>query len=120
MFIRYTDLGVGHPVTLRRIVRDCSTLESVTTPVEDDSMDVDLDDARSHDEGSRKDDDEQQIDVDFQLDSEGENMQSESEDEDDHGCSGIEGGDWGELAPAVESRSDDSDDSDSPDDDLSF
>ncbi|KAG1726169.1 uncharacterized protein EDB91DRAFT_1254428 [Suillus paluster] len=93
MFIRYTDLGVGHPVALRRIVRDCSTLESATTPVEDDSMDVD-----------------QQIDVDLQLDSEGEeDMESESEDEHDLGCNGIEGGEWDKLAPAVES-----------DDNLSF
>jgi len=118
MFIHYTDLGIGHPITLRRIVRDCSVLEPAATPVEDDSMDVDLDDIGSHAEGSRKEDDEQQVDNDLQLDSEGEDMQSKSEDEHGHGCDGIEGGGWGELEPAVESQSDD--DSDSSDDELSF
>jgi hypothetical protein len=61
MFLRYTDLGVGHPATLRKLVRDCSSLESVTSPVEVEDMDVDSDDARTDGEGggSKEDEDEQ-------------------------------------------------------------
>jgi hypothetical protein len=37
MFLRYTDLGIGHPVALRWIVRDCLGLQS---SVPADSMDI--------------------------------------------------------------------------------
>lgn len=70
MFLRYTDLGVGHPATLRKLVRDCSSLESEVA-----DMDVDSDDANTDGEGggNKEDDDEQ-------LESE-EDSEFESEDE---------------------------------------
>ncbi|KAG2046937.1 hypothetical protein BDR06DRAFT_1014331 [Suillus hirtellus] len=118
MFLRYTYLGVGHPTTLRRIVKDSgySSLESATvTPVE--YMDVDSDEARNDGEGgSSKDNDEQleQMDVDLQLEDE---EDSEFRSEYDYGYDDIEGGLGEEEVP--DHASDSFGDSDL-DDDLSF
>lgn len=118
MFLRYTYLGVGHPTTLRRIVKDSgySSLESATvTPVE--YMDVDSDEARNDGEGgSSKDNDEQleQMDVDLQLEDE---EDSEFGSEYDYGYDDIEGGLGEEEVP--DHASDSFGDSDL-DDDLSF
>lgn len=68
MFLRYTDLGIGHPVALRRTVRDCCGLQA---PAE--AMDVDEGAGDGEDNG--EDDDEQLVDVDL--------SDEESEDEDD-------------------------------------
>jgi hypothetical protein len=35
MFIRYTHFGIGHPVTLRKIIRDCFGFQSLG-----DTMDI--------------------------------------------------------------------------------
>ncbi|KAG1789842.1 uncharacterized protein HD556DRAFT_1446632 [Suillus plorans] len=70
MFLRYTDLGVGHPVALRRAVRDCFGLQS-SAPVET----MDIDEGRGDGEDHEIDDDEQWMDVDL--------AHEESEDEDD-------------------------------------
>jgi hypothetical protein len=40
MFLRYTHLGIGHPVALRKIVKDCFS-DGSTTPTE--AMDIDAD-----------------------------------------------------------------------------
>lgn len=69
--MRYTHLGVGHPVMLRRMTRDCLGSESVT-PVnamdvvneDDDADDIDVEDRESchdvqeedHDSGSEDED----------------------------------------------------------------
>jgi hypothetical protein len=69
--MRYTHLGVGHPVMLRRMTRDCLDSESVT-PVnamdvvneDDDTDDIDVEDRESchdvqeedHDSGSEDED----------------------------------------------------------------
>jgi hypothetical protein len=69
MFLRYTDLGVGHPATLRKLVRDSSSLESVTSPVEVEDMDVDSDDARTDGEGGgSKEDEDKQLESDSEED----------------------------------------------------
>lgn len=64
MFLRYTHLGVGHPVALRRVVRGCLGLRS-TTIVNSGGMDVDQgrDDGECREEDNDDSDDEQ-MDVD--------------------------------------------------------
>jgi hypothetical protein len=48
MFMRYTHFGVGHPVMLRRMTRECLGSDLVAL---DDAMDVINDDAADHDNG---------------------------------------------------------------------
>jgi hypothetical protein len=49
MFLRYTDMGVGHPVALQRTVRDCLNLRSVA-PAEAMDVDEDRGDGEGHEE----------------------------------------------------------------------
>jgi len=75
MFLRYTHLGVGHPVALRRIVRGCffPNMES-TTPVNLEVMVMDQSGSgEGHEEGDDLDD--EQMDSDHeQMDSDDEQM----------------------------------------------
>jgi hypothetical protein len=67
MFLRYTHLGVGHPVALRRIARHCFDYKS-TSPVEA----MDIDEVASDGEGHNEDNDEQQMNDDLGEESEDE------------------------------------------------
>jgi hypothetical protein len=63
MFMRYTPLGVGHPVTIRKIIKDC-----LRSGASADTMDVDHDSDHedvSDDEGLKEFDDEQENDYAF-------------------------------------------------------
>jgi hypothetical protein len=75
MFLRYTDLGVGHLVALRKIVRDCFGLHPAAPG---EAMDVD--------EGGEDHDNKQRIVVDFRKedseDEEDEMFEGEEESED--------------------------------------
>jgi hypothetical protein len=59
MFLRYTHLGVGHPVALRRVVRDCFGL--LSTMVNSGGMGVDQGQAYGE---CREEDNDEQMDVD--------------------------------------------------------
>jgi hypothetical protein len=78
MFLRYTDLGVGHPAALRKFVRDCFGLQ----PQVSEAMDVDEGGNDGHEE-----DDEQGMDIDL-ADDESEDGYDEifGEEESDDGC----------------------------------
>jgi hypothetical protein len=76
MFLRYTALGVGHPVSLQKTVRDCSHHQPAAPA---GAMYVD-DGGNDDGEDHKEDDDEQQtMDIDLAEDEE-----SESEDEYDN------------------------------------
>lgn len=79
MFMRYTQFGVGHPVTLRRIVRD------IVAPA--DSMDV-VDEDVANDEDheqwndEQEDGDDESSDEELEDEEDSENDRGEDEDED--------------------------------------
>lgn len=91
MFLRYTDLGVGHPITLRSTVRDCFGSRS-RAPV----VATDIDEGGSDDEGCG-DDDEQHMHVDLQDDEEPEDEGDDMESEEDAGESDDGVDDLGEV-----------------------
>lgn len=65
MFIRYTHFGIGHPVALRKITRDClGSLVAAPADCDSDAMDI-VDDA-DLEEAER--DDEQDLDEDSDED----------------------------------------------------
>ncbi|KAG2051626.1 hypothetical protein BDR06DRAFT_889558, partial [Suillus hirtellus] len=120
MFLHYTSLGVGHPVALRKIVRNCFDLESTTPATED--MDVDGSRSDSEDHG---DDDEQRMDDglgreesdDFEgIEIEGEEDEGEEDGEEGEEDEGEEG--EGEEDEGEEDEREDFDDE--LDDELSF
>ncbi|KAG2060000.1 hypothetical protein BDR06DRAFT_967528 [Suillus hirtellus] len=120
MFLRYTSLGVGHPVALRKIVRNCFDLESATPATED----MDVDGSRSDSEDHR-DDDEQRMDDglsreesdDFEgIEIEGEEDEGEEDGEEGEEDEGEEG--EGEEDEGEEDEREDFDDE--LDDELSF
>lgn len=89
MFLRYTHLGIGHSVALRKIVRDCFNNYESTAPtdaIEDDTR---------NDEGHAEDAGEQYMDDDLDEE-ESEDDLSEEESEDEH--DGLEGGEDREEA----------------------
>lgn len=76
MFLRYTHLGVGHPVALRRIVRDCFAPGESMTPEKSEAMDVDEGGSNGKDYKEDDGSDDEQMDLDDDQIGE-----SESEDE---------------------------------------
>jgi hypothetical protein len=86
MFMRYTDLGIGHPVILRRMVRDCF---GPMAPA--DALDVMNDDSDGRDgdsEGDEERDDEQEHDEeesDDELSDDLEELEDEGERDDEGG-----------------------------------
>lgn len=92
MFLRYTDLGVGHPVALRRTVRDCFSLRS-SAPV--DAMIIN-EGGGGDGEGLEVDDDER-VDVDLADDElEEEDEEDEIEDEEEESDDELQDDDLGE------------------------
>ncbi|KIK32956.1 hypothetical protein CY34DRAFT_813946 [Suillus luteus UH-Slu-Lm8-n1] len=96
MFMRYTHFGVGHPVMVRRLTRDCLGYESVT-PVDamdavnevDDTDDVEVEgreayhDGQADDNESEDEDEEDGEDDEDEEDGEDEEDEGEDEGEDD-------------------------------------
>lgn len=91
MFMRYTHLGVGHPVMIRRIIRDC---ESLTLPNAMDVVDKEVSDGEDQEEVNDEHlggDDEQEENDDEFSDEEPEDDEEEEEDgENDEGGDNIE------------------------------
>jgi hypothetical protein len=84
MFMRYTHFGVGHPVLLRRMVRECLSSDLVAP---DDAMNVINDDAADNDDDSEDGDIECEVGDDEQEEAEDEvediDEGDDEEDEDD-------------------------------------
>jgi hypothetical protein len=80
MFLRYTDMGVGHPVALRRIVRDCLSLQSAA-PVEAMDVDEDGSDGEDHEQEEQQWMDVVGADEESEDEIEDEEDEEESEDE---------------------------------------
>lgn len=78
MFMRYTHFGVGHPVMLRRMIRDCES------PAPANAMDV-VDGEDSNSEDHREDVDEQEVGDDEQEETGDEFSDEEPEDEEGDG-----------------------------------
>ncbi|KAG1901203.1 uncharacterized protein F5891DRAFT_1187899 [Suillus fuscotomentosus] len=120
MFLRYTSLGVGHPVALRKIIRNCFDLESATLATED--MDVDGSRSDSEDHG---DDDEQRMDDGLGReesdDFEGIEIEGEDDEGEEDGEEGEEDeGEEGEGEEDEEEGDEREDFDDELDDELSF
>jgi hypothetical protein len=81
MFMRYTHLGVGHPVALRKIIQDC------LTSADSDAMDI-IDDAEHDSELEVSDSEDQEECSD---DEEEGSSEEEIEDEDEGDCDGDDG-----------------------------
>lgn len=107
MFLRYTDLGVGHPATLRRIVRDCF---SPQTRRVSEAIDVD---ERGND-GHEEEEDEQGMCVDVADEESGD--ECEEEDSDD----GFDSDSLGEEVEGDLGAEDEDDLGEEDEDDLSF
>ncbi|KIK33685.1 hypothetical protein CY34DRAFT_18219 [Suillus luteus UH-Slu-Lm8-n1] len=86
MFMRYTHLGVGHPVMIRRIIRDC---ESLTLPNAMDVVDEEVSDGEDQEEVNDEhlggDDEQEENDDEF--------SDEEPEDEEEEDGENDEGGD---------------------------
>ncbi|KAG2060721.1 hypothetical protein BDR06DRAFT_986857 [Suillus hirtellus] len=89
MFLRYTHLGIGHSVALRKIIRDCFNNYESTAPTDA------IEDSTRIDEGHAEDAGEQYMDDDLDKE-ESEDDLSEEESEDEH--DGLEGGEDREEA----------------------
>ncbi|KAG0692048.1 hypothetical protein DFH29DRAFT_883162 [Suillus ampliporus] len=95
MFMRYTHLGIGHPVALRRIIRDCLGSRA---PADSDAMAIV--DGAGHEEVSDGEGQEECSDSDEQEFSEEEFSEEELEDESEEDCDGEDGrGDEDTLDP---------------------
>lgn len=90
MLLRYTDMGVGHPVALRKTVRDCLNLRSAA-PVEAMDINEDGSDTEGHEE-----EEEQQLEMDVDLVDEESEEESESEEDEQESEDGFD--DFGEEA----------------------
>jgi hypothetical protein len=84
MFMRYTSFGIGHPLAIRRITRDCLDLEAPA-----DTMDIDHEGA-SDGEGLEEcdDDDEEEEESDYAF----------SDQELDGGDGGSDDGEFDDLS----------------------
>ncbi|KIK39154.1 hypothetical protein CY34DRAFT_14574 [Suillus luteus UH-Slu-Lm8-n1] len=76
MYMRYTHFGVGHPVSLRRIIRDCESLALAN------AMDV-VDEEVDDDEEDRGGDDEQYEDDEFSDEELEDDDEGDGEDDDE-------------------------------------
>lgn len=89
MFMRYTHFGVGHPVMVRRLTRDCLGYESVT-PVDamdavnevDDTDDVEVEGREAYHDGQADDNESEDED---EEDGEDDEDEEDGEDEEDEG-----------------------------------
>lgn len=83
MFIRYTHFGVGHPVAVRKIIRDCLGSPAVA-PAECDAMDIvediDLEEVGDGEGHAGHDDEQDSEDGEDELS--GEELDDGDEDED--------------------------------------
>lgn len=82
--MRYTDLGVGHPVTLRKIVRDCfgSTLVAPAN-----AMDVVDEDVSADEDQEVYDEEEEECD---EIDDEELDDEDDGDDGDDGHCDEVD------------------------------
>lgn len=82
MFMRYTHFGVGHPVMLRRMTRECLGSDLVAL---DDAMDVIDDDAADHDnedgDGECEEDDGEQEEAEDEVEDLDEGDDDDEEDD---------------------------------------
>lgn len=98
MFMRYTHLGVGHPVMLRRITRDCLGLGApadVMNVVSDDADPKEISDSEDIEEPDEEDEEEE----DEENEDDDEDDEEDGEDGEDDGDDGedLEDGDDGDV-----------------------
>jgi hypothetical protein len=83
MFMRYTDLGVGHPVILRKIARDCfgSALMAAGGPANtmDDAADEEVSGDEDHEVCDDEEEDSDEIDDDELGDEDEEDWERDNE-----------------------------------------
>ena len=79
MFLRYTHLGVGHPVALRRITKDCLDFESAALASEV----MDVDEGKSASDEAYEEHEEADEVSEGELEDEIEELQVHEEDKED-------------------------------------
>lgn len=83
MFLRYTDLGIGHPASLRKTIRDCSGRQRATPAGAMDANDGVDSDGEDHEE-----DDDEQMDMDLAADEEDEDGDEDGDEDEDEPIDG--------------------------------